>query len=62
MGVSGQCHAPATLYPQGKNPWYPLDKRLDGPRPGLDAEAGGKILCLCLGSNPGRPDHSQSLY
>jgi hypothetical protein len=25
-----------------------------GPRAGLDAEVGGKILCLCGGSNPGR--------
>jgi hypothetical protein len=24
MGVSGQRHAPAALYPWGKNPWYPL--------------------------------------
>jgi hypothetical protein len=30
MGVSGQCHAPAVLYPRGKDPWYPLDRRLDG--------------------------------
>jgi hypothetical protein len=21
---------PRPLYPQGKSPWYPLDKRLDG--------------------------------
>jgi hypothetical protein len=32
-----------------------------GPRAGLDAEATGKILCLCLGSNPVRPVRSQSL-
>jgi hypothetical protein len=32
-----------------------------GPRAGLDAEARGKILCLCRGSNPGRPVRSQSL-
>jgi hypothetical protein len=29
MEVSGQLHAPATL-PQGKNPWYPLSRRLSG--------------------------------
>jgi hypothetical protein len=23
---------PLPLYPQGKNPWYPLDRRLVGPR------------------------------
>jgi hypothetical protein len=33
-----------------------------GLRAGLDAEARGKILCLCRGSNPGRPVCSQSLY
>jgi len=29
--VSGQLHA-LPLYPQGKSPWYPLDRRLDGPQ------------------------------
>jgi hypothetical protein len=29
MEVSGQLHAPAAL-PQGKSPWYPLDRRLGG--------------------------------
>jgi hypothetical protein len=33
-----------------------------GPRAGLDAEVRGKILCLCRGSNPGRPVRSQTLY
>jgi hypothetical protein len=23
---------PQPLYPQGKSPWYPLDRRLDGPQ------------------------------
>jgi hypothetical protein len=31
MGVSGQYHAPAALYPRGKNPRYPLDRMLGGP-------------------------------
>jgi hypothetical protein len=31
MEVSGQLHAPAAL-PQGKGPWYPLDRGLDGPQ------------------------------
>jgi hypothetical protein len=30
-GASGQLHAPATLAP-GKQPWYPLDRRLGGPQ------------------------------
>jgi hypothetical protein len=63
MDVSGQHHAPAALYPRRKDPpgthctggWV-------GPRAGLDAEARGKILCLCRGSNLGRPVCSQILY
>jgi hypothetical protein len=31
MEVSGQLHALAAL-PQGKSPWYPLDRRMDGPQ------------------------------
>jgi hypothetical protein len=61
MGVSGQRHAPAALYSQGKNPRYPLNRRLN-PRAGLDAEARRKILCLCRGSKPGRPVRNQTLY
>jgi hypothetical protein len=30
MEVSGQLHAPAALPPQGKSPWYPLDRRMGG--------------------------------
>jgi hypothetical protein len=29
--MSGQLHAPATL-PPGKEPWYPLDRKLGGPQ------------------------------
>jgi hypothetical protein len=35
MGVSGQLHAPAALYPRGKDPRYPLDRRLFGPQRSL---------------------------
>jgi hypothetical protein len=31
MEESGQLHSPATL-PQGKSPWYPLDRRTSGPQ------------------------------
>jgi hypothetical protein len=57
MGVSGQRHAPAALYPRGKDPRYPLDRRLGGTqsRSGLDAGARRKILCPCRGSNLNRP-------
>jgi hypothetical protein len=30
--VSGQRHAPAALYPRGKDRRYPLDRRLGGPQ------------------------------
>jgi hypothetical protein len=58
MGVSGQRHAPAALYPFR----YTLDKRLGGPRAGLDAGDRRKILCPCRGSNPDRLARSQTLY
>jgi hypothetical protein len=32
MGVSGQRHAPAALYPRGKDLRYPLYRRLGGPQ------------------------------
>jgi hypothetical protein len=57
MGVSGQRHAPAALYPRGKDPrwgWV-------GPRAVLDAETRRKIFCPCRGSNPDRPARSQTL-
>jgi hypothetical protein len=31
-GVSGQHHTLASLYPQGKDPLVPLDRRLGGPQ------------------------------
>ena len=34
MEVSCQLHAPATLPPHGKEPKYPLNKKLGGPRTG----------------------------
>jgi hypothetical protein len=32
MGVSGWRYTLVTLYPQGKDPQYPLDRRLGGPQ------------------------------
>jgi hypothetical protein len=55
MGVSGQRHAPAALYPWGKDPGTHCTGGWVGPRAGLDTEATGKILCSCRGSNPDRP-------
>jgi hypothetical protein len=54
MGVSGQRHAPAALYPRGKYPGTHYTGGWVGPRAGLDTEARGKILCHCRGSNPDR--------
>jgi len=62
MGVSGQRHAPALLYPQGNDPGTHCIGGWVGPRAGLDTEARGKILCVCQGSNPGRTVCSQTLY
>jgi hypothetical protein len=65
MGVSSQRHAPAALYPRGKDSRYPLDRRLGGtqsrsghrgyrknplPPPGIEPR------------RPGRPARSQTLY
>jgi hypothetical protein len=60
MGVSGQHHASATLYPGERTPGTHWLGSWVGPRAGLNAEARGKILCR--GSNPGRPIRSQALY
>jgi hypothetical protein len=62
MGVSGQRHAPAALYPRGKDPRTHWIGGWVGPRAGLDAGDTRKILCPCRGSNPDRPARSQTLY
>jgi hypothetical protein len=48
--MSGQHHAPAALYPRGKDPGTQCTGGWVGPRPGLDAEVRGKIFCLCQAS------------
>jgi hypothetical protein len=62
MGVSGQHHALAALYPREKTPGTHWIGGWVGPRAGLDADAREKILCLCQVSNPGHPVRSQTLY
>jgi hypothetical protein len=60
MGVSGQRHAPAALYPLGKDPGTHWTGGWVGPRAGLDTEARRKILCPLPGIepvSPGRPAH-----
>jgi hypothetical protein len=61
-GVSGQRHTLAMLYPRGKDPGSHWIGCWVGLRAGLVIEARGKTLCLCWGSNPGRPVCSQPLY
>jgi hypothetical protein len=51
MEVTGQFHAPAAL-PQEKSLWYPLDRRLGGPRAVLDAVVKRKIPSPRRESNP----------
>jgi hypothetical protein len=54
MGVSGQRHAPAALYPQGKGRRYALYRGWVGLRDGLNTEAIGRILYLSR-DRTGRP-------
>jgi hypothetical protein len=65
MGMSGQRHAPAALYPRGKDTGTHCTEAGWGPKAGLDTEARGKILSPLPGiepRSPGRPVRSQTLY
>jgi hypothetical protein len=65
MGVSGQHHAPAALYPRGKDPGTHCTGGWVGPRAGLDTENKGKNPLPLPGiepRSPGRPARSQTLY
>jgi hypothetical protein len=56
---------PGRALAPGKDRWYPVYRRLGGPRPGMDTEATGKILSPLPGiepRSPGRPVRSQTLY
>jgi hypothetical protein len=61
-GVSGQHHVLAELYPWERTSSTHWIGGWVGLRTSLNTEATGKILCLCQGSNPGRPVCSQTLY
>jgi len=54
MEVSDGLHAPAAL-PPGKEPPYPLDRKLGGPRAVLDTVLERKIPSSCLESNHRTP-------
>jgi hypothetical protein len=51
MGVSGQRHAPTALYPRENDHGNDLIGDWVSLKDGLDTEATGKILCLCLKSS-----------
>jgi hypothetical protein len=54
MELSGQLHSPAAL-PSGKEPPYPLDRRLGRPQSRSGHSSGAeKNPCLCQELNPGR--------
>jgi hypothetical protein len=52
------------LYPRGKSPWFPLDRRLGGPQNRSGRHGEKKILAPTGTRTPtsGRPARSQSLY
>jgi hypothetical protein len=62
MGVSGQRHSAATLYPVEKITVTHCIGGWVGPRASLNTEAREKIFYLCRGSNHVRPVCSQTLY
>jgi hypothetical protein len=51
MEVSGQLHTPA-VYPQGRNPWYPLDRRLGGHQSWSGCSSEEKNFQPLLGLEP----------
>jgi hypothetical protein len=55
ISVSGQGQAPVALYPRGKDTRCPYIRAWVSLRGSLDAEARGKIFCLCRESSPGHP-------
>jgi hypothetical protein len=61
-----QCYVPAVLYHRGKDPRYPLYRRMGGPQSRFGhTQARGKILSPLPGiepRSPGRPAHSQTLH
>jgi hypothetical protein len=65
MGVSGQRHVPAALYPRGNDPRYPLYRRLGELQSWSGYRGLRKKLLPLPGIDPrlpGRPVLSQTLY
>jgi hypothetical protein len=55
MGVGGQRHAPAALYPREKDPRSHCTRGWVGLRADLDTEARGRIILPLRGSNLDSP-------
>jgi len=55
MGVSGQRHAPVTLYPRGKDPGTHCTGGWVGLRAGLDTEVRVKVFLPLPGIEPRSP-------
>jgi hypothetical protein len=61
----GECSAsrPGRLYPRGKRPWYPLDRRLGGPQSRSGRGGEEKNSQLLLGLEPrNHPIRIRALY
>jgi hypothetical protein len=61
-GVNCQRHAPTALNLRVWTSGTHWIGGLVGLRDGVDTDARRKILCVCSGSNPGRPVCNQKLY
>jgi hypothetical protein len=61
-GVSGQRHARPHFIPGERTPGTHWTEGWVGLRAGPETDAREKIICLCRGSNTGRPVCSQTIY
>jgi hypothetical protein len=64
LGIRGRwvvSFTPLPLYPRGKIPRYPLDRRLSGPQ-SQSGRCGEETILYCQESKSGRPARSPSLY
>jgi hypothetical protein len=61
MGVNGQRHTPAALYPRGKNPCTHCTGGWVGPRAGLDTEVRGNTVTKLDAANNGSSATNTSL-
>jgi hypothetical protein len=55
LGTRWSASRPGRFSPQGKSPWYPLDRRVGGPRAVLDTMEKRKMPSPHRESNPRTP-------